>query len=134
MINRLKNSKAGFTLIELMVTMCIVGILAAIAIPSYASYREKGYATACKSDGRNAYNALVAWTVDNSGVNPTETITDSSIGVVYSSVRASKDVTIVFSAGTVGPPVVLGNITVTHANLAGAYSITGEGVVTNTLG
>jgi type IV pilus assembly protein PilA len=45
----LKNNK-GFTLIELMIVIAIIGILAAIAIPNYLSYRDKAYCSAMESD------------------------------------------------------------------------------------
>ena len=51
--DRAQNDEAGFTLIELLVVVIIIGILAAIAIPTFLNQRNKGYDAQAKSDVRN---------------------------------------------------------------------------------
>ena len=51
------NKKNGFTLIELIMVIIIVGILAAIAIPTYYSYVKKGYATEAKTQLKSIVQA-----------------------------------------------------------------------------
>lgn len=55
----------GFTLIELLVVVAIIGILAAIAIPQFQAYRQRGYDAGAKSDLRNAATAEEAYFIDN---------------------------------------------------------------------
>jgi prepilin-type N-terminal cleavage/methylation domain-containing protein len=50
------RSRDGFTLIELMIVVVVIGILAAIAIPKFKSVRERAFMSSIKTDLRNMSN------------------------------------------------------------------------------
>ena len=66
MFNRLKDER-GFTLIELLVVVLIIGILAAVALPTFLGQRDKGFDADAKSNARNIQTLVESCGVDNAG-------------------------------------------------------------------
>ena len=65
MLKKFRKSEKGFTLIELLIVVAIIGILAAVAIPQFASYRAKAYNSAASSDVKNLKTGMEAYMADN---------------------------------------------------------------------
>ena len=60
----IKMRTKGFTLVEIMIVVAIIGLLAAIAIPNFVRARQKAQAEACIANLRQIEGATQVWAVD----------------------------------------------------------------------
>lgn len=71
MFKNFHKDNRGFTLVELMVVVVIIGVLTAIAIPVYNKSTEKAEAEACKANLRMIDSAIQQYKMNNDGKEPT---------------------------------------------------------------
>src|ERR1700753_3182718 len=78
---KIKSSrKAGFTLVEIMIVVAIIGLLAAIAIPNFIKARETARRNACINNLRLIDGAIQQWALENN-MNSTDTVPVSALTV-----------------------------------------------------
>jgi type IV pilus assembly protein PilA len=64
-VPRIGSKSKGFTLLELLVTVALIGVLATIAVTQFAAYRQKGFNSAALSDLGNAKIVFEAYFAEN---------------------------------------------------------------------
>ena len=118
-----KKNRTGFTLIELMIAIAIIGILASIAIPQFTAYKVKGYNAASKSDLKNAYTVAQAYFTENPGA------TFDAAVMAAGGYQATQGVVLTITAGTQSTLA----LTTTNPNAGAAaitYTVNSSGVIT----
>jgi prepilin-type N-terminal cleavage/methylation domain-containing protein len=114
-----RGNKKGFTVLELLVVVIILGVLATVAIMYLLEFKEKGHIATLASDLTSAYEASVQYYLDH----PDGTVTmDILTSYGY---RRSKDVNLSVVDGTLANL----NITGTHPEVKGIYQVDQEGYV-----
>jgi len=119
-----RNANNGFTLIELMIVIAIIGILAAIAIPNFLAYRTKAQDMAAVNEGKNFYNTAMAYFAN-------DTYTGTSLGTAGApSHTYDPNITIGGSSISENGGVISTNLTFSHSKSSVVFTLTTGGKLT----
>ena len=117
-INTSRN--AGFTLVEIMIVVAIIGLLAAIAIPNFVKARNTSQTNACINNLRQIDSAIQQWALENGAANGAA-VTEANVSPYLGRGTGAPD----FATASVKCPAK-GAYTVTTVSVAPSCNIVGH--------
>ena len=119
------TSKKGFTLVEIMIVVVIIGLLAAMAIPAFQKVRQESRESAIENDARQLASAAQQYMLEKN-VTSVATGYTSTDGTIAAPLNAY--VRKLGTGYTISTPLTIdGDFTIEHGQLTAAITFTAEG-------
>ena len=118
---RMANSEEGFTLVELLVVMLIIGILAAIAIPAFFNQRDKAKDAGAKEMAHTAQVAMETYATDNGGTY--QNVTPAKLAAIENSIQTAGTSAYLSAAASQGATFKGWTLTVTSPSTTNTFTI-----------